>query len=82
MEHRRTRKARASGYTDDEIVNHLASRVPDAFKAAADAGYSSTVILDALSSAYGHTLTLTRLIMIRSPRRSNGMHFCSPSGSP
>src|SRR5262249_10226786 len=33
-------------YSDAEIVEHLSSRAPDKFKAAADAGYSSTEILD------------------------------------
>jgi hypothetical protein len=38
-------KAREAGYSDDEIVNHLASKAPDKFKAAKDAGYSANEIL-------------------------------------
>src|SRR5215831_19300547 len=42
-------KARAAGYSDDDIVKFLSDRAPDQFKAARDAGYSSGDILGHLS---------------------------------
>ena len=41
-------KARTSGYSDDEIAQHLTQQYPDKFGAAQKAGYSSTEILDHL----------------------------------
>lgn len=43
--------ARNAGYSDDEIVSHLAEKYPDQFnfKAATDAGYSSKEVLDHLA---------------------------------
>jgi hypothetical protein len=37
--------ARAAGYSDAEIVNHLSAKAPDQFKAAKDAGYDDGEIL-------------------------------------
>ena len=38
-------KARASGYSDDEIYNYLSQQAPGQFKRAKDAGYSSGEVL-------------------------------------
>lgn len=43
-------EARKSGYSDAEIVGHLASADPAKFKAAADAGYSPKEVLDHLAA--------------------------------
>lgn len=42
-------KARQSGYSDAEIVEHLATKAPEQFKAAVDAGYSPKEILSHFS---------------------------------
>lgn len=42
-------KARASGYSDVDIVNYLSPKAPDKFGAAQKAGYSPTEILDHLA---------------------------------
>src|SRR5262245_40424368 len=42
-------KARAAGYSDDEIVKFLSDRAPEQFKQARDAGYSAGDILGHLS---------------------------------
>lgn len=44
-------QARAAGYSDDEIVSHLASKSPEKFKAAKDAGYSASEIISHLEGA-------------------------------
>jgi hypothetical protein len=44
-------QARAAGYSDDEIVSHLASKAPEKFKAAKDAGYSASEILSHFGAA-------------------------------
>jgi hypothetical protein len=44
-------QARAAGYSDDEIVSHLASKAPEKFKAAKDAGYSAGEILSHFGAA-------------------------------
>lgn len=44
-------KARDAGYSDQEIVAHLADKSPDQFKQALDAGYSPKEILDHLSGS-------------------------------
>jgi hypothetical protein len=49
-------QARAAGYSDDEIVSHLASKAPEKFKAAKDAGYSASEIL----SHFGAAKTATK----------------------
>src|SRR6516164_8506742 len=41
-------KARAAGYSDDEIYNYLSQRAPEQFKQAKDAGYSSSEVLNHL----------------------------------
>ncbi len=43
-------QARAAGYSDQEIVDHLTPRAPEQFAAAAQAGYSPTEVLDHLAS--------------------------------
>jgi hypothetical protein len=42
-------QARAAGYSDQEIVDHLAPKAPDQFSAALKAGYSPTEILQHLA---------------------------------
>ena len=42
-------EARAAGYTDAQIVDHLSSRAPEKFNEAAEAGYTPTQILEHLA---------------------------------
>jgi hypothetical protein len=47
-------QARAAGYSDDDIVNHISQAVPE-FKRAKEAGYSSAEILAHVGTAKGKT---------------------------
>src|SRR5215831_1018555 len=38
-------RARAAGYSDDDIYNYLSQRAPEQFKQAKDAGYTSSEVL-------------------------------------
>jgi hypothetical protein len=60
-------QARAAGYSDDEIVSHLASKAPEKFKAAKDAGYSAGEILSHL----GATKTATKPTTAAAPEASS-----------
>lgn len=44
-------QARSTGYADADIVNYLSQRAPDKFKAATEAGYTPTEILDHLTQS-------------------------------